>query len=85
MTMPIMSVRRVMKLRSIAFGLYPSVSAACTNFAVVSSATRVLALKTRDTVDCETPASRATSIDVTGRLAGLPVYFARLLNAIYST
>src|SRR5919202_3027347 len=76
MTMPTMSVRRVLKLRAITFGRYPSAFAARITFAVVSPATRLLALNTRDTVDWDTPAKRATSFEVTGRPIALPMSFA---------
>src|SRR5690349_14755955 len=64
--MPMVFVRRWTRLRPSALGVYPSRRAAASTRSRVSSATRASPRSARETVDCESPASRATSWLVSG-------------------
>ena len=63
--------RRVIRLCAIAFGRYPSSFAAASTRARVAGAIEAPGWKHRDTADCETPASSATSYEVPPGLADL--------------
>ena len=54
----------VIRLRAIAFGWYPILSAIFFTFSLVFFATGLYGENERETVDWETPARSATSIDV---------------------
>jgi hypothetical protein len=56
--------RRVIKLRAIAFGVYPSSCAARSTRARIFGLALEPGLKHRETADCDTPARFATSYDV---------------------
>ena len=53
--------RRVIKLRAIPLGVYPSCFAARRTRLCISEEADAPVLNTRDTADCETPARIATS------------------------
>jgi len=63
-----MRLDRVDNVRAVAFGLYPSMRAASSTLARVSSLTLAPGVKVRLTADCDTDAKRATSTEVTGLL-----------------
>ncbi len=64
-TIPTMFDLREISERASSLGQYPSLSAAARMRLSVGSETEPSRLNARDTVVCDTPASRATSCDVT--------------------
>ena len=70
--------RLVSRILGSIFGLYPSASAALVTFLRVRSETLAPAVNVRETADCETPATLATSVDdgyFLAREIGSPILF----------